>query len=564
MRNEAKKSRNRPRQLDMPFLSSPTKTVQSYGAGSGKEPAITSATELGTTQFVLGIDTRFLLRVEAVFISNQHLVTCDFGYECTNIGTYRGCCVPGASDCTSTIYTSCIDYGQVPNSAQCGPHSLCCPSTAGSCFSYGFITDDEPGATFTHVQCQESRGFGEMYPYPPELSTSTDASAVSSLDSSSTLSVEPSNDDGHSSNSAPAGAIAGAVIGAIAFICLFIVAVYLFMRRRRQRQQRRQIGAAMISTEPTNLKDEPPGAAAAETTALGVGSLRPLSTIHEQRSPAISPSREKRKSAPTGRQSFKPDWPLGLNGNPLASHPVDLEKRLSLDTLGADRPAALAPPPQQARQEPQQPHVPILKVPTPPPPPGTRLAPPPPPPPPKSPRHSSSVNPRTPTSVGASLQSPRVSYVPVSPIEAAFGDEMDRRRTWLEDNAESRFTGTAAAASNTRKSHGSGITPPVLSLQGLNNISSTDFARDNRTDRDPDPVSPVSPLDDDDDDNDGDDDDTKRLSFVSVPSAPGEGDREADDLVSPISPNDRSNLDGRVSPATVSPLESRQGSIVGR
>ncbi|KAI0600137.1 hypothetical protein F4775DRAFT_599637 [Biscogniauxia sp. FL1348] len=550
MRDEVK-NRDRPWQLDMPFLNTPTQTAHSHKPDSGKAPAITSSTGQGTSEFALGIDT-----CGFTFGSTGELI------HLTDQRTYRGCCVPGASDCSSTIHTSCIDYGLVDNSAECGPRTLCCPWTAASCFSYAFTTDTEPDATFTYVQCQQSRGFGELYPQPPELTT--DTPPETSSESPTSLTVQP-EDNHRSSSSTPAGAIAGAVCGSIVFICLIIAAVYMLMRRRRIKRQ--QANLATMSTEPARLKDETPEATSTDGGATsGAGGLRPLSTIPEQGSPTGSPLLEKRKSAFPRVQSLEPNWPLGANGNPLASHPVDLEKRLSRNTPSGDQTGAPRPPSQQIHREPQS--LPMLKVPTPPP--GSRLAPPPPPP--KSPRTSSASSPRTPTSTGAMVQSPRLSFVPVSPIEVAFDEEMDQRKSWFDDSSS---TGTpVATSSGIRDSYsggGGGLTAPraptpgapILSLQGLSNTSATDFAVDRATDRDPDPepVSPVSPLDVDDD---GNDIGTRRLSFISVPSVPGDGDREVDDLVSPISPNDPRSADGRASPETVSPLESRQGSLRGR
>ncbi|KAI5921716.1 hypothetical protein F4810DRAFT_330809 [Camillea tinctor] len=545
MRDEVKKNRNRPRQLNMPLLSTPTRTVHSHITGSGKAPAITSAIRPASTEFALGADT--------CGYTSGSTITCDAGYECTNVGTYRGCCDQGGSDCASTIHTSCIDYGQVANSAQCGPHTLCCPWSAASCFSYAFTTDAEPDATFTYVQCQESRGFGEMYPEPLDLSLTADGPSRLSSGPLTSLTVQPDNHP--SSRSTSAGAIAGAVCGAIAFICLVIAAAYILMHRRRQQKGRRHGAMATVSTEPSRLKGDPPEAAVADGAGPGAGNQRTLSTIHENRSSAGPPLREKRKSSFPRIQSLNPGWPLGANGNPLASHPVDLEKRLSRNTPSGDKPEGPRPPSQQIPREQQQQGVPILKVPTPPP--GTRLAPPPPPP--KSPRNSTSDSP---TSTGAKLKSPRLTYVPVSPIEAAFDDEMSKRKSWYDDSSETH------GSSSTRNSYSGSmaapraLTPraPALSLQGLSNTSATDFAAVGAA-ADPEPVSPVSPLDGDGEDEDID---TKRISFISAPSAPGEGDREMDELVSPISPNEPGSGDGRESPETVSPMESRQGSLRGR
>lgn len=52
-------------------------------------------------------------------------VTCSYGSECTNVGSYRGCCISGGEDCISTMYTTCLDYGQAPVPEDCGNHTLC-------------------------------------------------------------------------------------------------------------------------------------------------------------------------------------------------------------------------------------------------------------------------------------------------------------------------------------------------------------------------------------------------------------------------------------------------------
>lgn len=70
---------------------------------------------------------------------------------------------------------------------------------------------------------------------------------------------------------------------------------------------------------------------------------------------------------------------------------------------------------------------------------------------------------------------------------------------------------------------------------------------------------PVSPIDSDDAGFEGD---AQRLSYVSAPSA----NFDADDLVSPVSPrhgrDDDDEDEGQESLRTVSPLESRRGSVV--
>lgn len=138
------------------------------------------------------------------------------------------------------------------------------------------------------------------------------------------------------------------------------------------------------------------------------------------------------------------------------------------------------------------------------------------------------------------LQSPRLSYHPISPIDAAFNDEVDRRVSKLDGAA------------------------PATSSPGW------------RTDRPGSVAEEVSPIDHDDIPMDN------RISFVSMPSLPdgdgvfGVGDDlagsvspiEADHqgyegeevVVSPVSPHE-TIAGGEESPATVSPLESRRESV---
>ncbi|KAI8624675.1 hypothetical protein F5Y19DRAFT_490773 [Xylariaceae sp. FL1651] len=529
---------------------------ESKGARNRLEPPAITATakEPVTTQFVLGVDT--------CGFTTSSTITCDFGYQCTNVDTYRGCCVAGAADCNSTIYTSCLNYENMPNAAMCGPHTLCCPLTRAYCFSYAFTTADRVGVTFTHVRCAESPGFGELYPYPLDWSTTTEDSSTAS-NTSNILNVEPVDDNSPaSSNHISAGAITGAVVGGIIFVLLAISGLFLFFScRRRQREERIQDTSADDSAKGKSKKD----------THLGdrvlAGCLRPLSAIHEQRSPLpVSPSpRDKGHSATTATrpQSFGPNWPLGPGGsmspaNPLALHPIaNVEKRLSLHDFSSQ--------PQPHHQT--QIRVPILQVPTPPPP-GTRLAPPPPPPPPPK---KKPVSPRTsmgssPTSASSpALQSPRLTYVPAPPIDAAFGEEVEKRLSGVGVGVPTKNTTTgnatisltsplfAAAMSSLESLDTEVVTARRITIVGSYGNASR---RGSSPEDDYEPVSPVSPLDDDDDAPGN-----QRMSLVSAPSAPGNMDQELDDLVSPVSPHDTGSAEGRVSPVTVSPLESRRGSI---
>lgn len=215
--------------------------------------------------------------------------------------------------------------------------------------------------------------------------------------------------------------------------------------------------------------------------------------------PSATLGRNKSTSAATtssSRGSFGPNWPLGPR-NPLAAHPVDanLKKRLSDSRLGTmslaealtmgPRPGLRGPDSDTGmRAEGSWAHP--LKLSSTPPPPGSKHVPP------KSP--------------GAGLRSPRLEFVPVSPIVGRIEDEEEEEDGGRDVGEE-----------------------------------------------------PVSPIDSDDAGFEGD---AQRLSYVSAPSA----NFDADDLVSPVSPrhgrDDDDEDEGQESLRTVSPLESRRGSVV--
>ncbi|KAI1083065.1 hypothetical protein F5B20DRAFT_444712 [Whalleya microplaca] len=531
---------NQPRQPDMPFISTPTETVYNHKASSGSQPSITSADAPATTDFVLGIDT--------CGFTTASTITCEYGYECTNIENYRGCCMPGGDDCASTIHTDCVDYMNAPNPAYCGPHTLCCPSTVPFCFTYGFSTSEKLGATFTHVQCQETPGYGEMYPLPPELITTTSAEGETSpSSSSSSLMAQPTDES--SSHETPVGAIVGAVIGAVVLIVLAIVAAVLLIRRRHHR-------AAIISRRNERARDID-DKLSSDATAKEAGRLRPLSTIHEQASPIASPVREKRKS---GRHSIGPQYL-----NPLRAHPVGLEGGLSRSatvnlgsstsskkSVGTNTMARINEKnssDSKGVDKNSDPRVPMLQIPIPRHQ-GSRLAP---PPPPKSKPKSSSGSPQTPTGASA-LQSPRTSSVPLSPIEVAFGSEGDKRASRLSLNPFASNTsssdlipGVDRAGDSASSVSSAATTSPAVAAAasrsvgvGADAMARTDGSTSPKS---AEPVSPIEPIDDED---------SQRLSFISIPSTHGEEDHERSELVSPISPE---------SPAPVSPLESRRGSL---
>lgn len=220
-----------------------------------------------------------------------------------------------------------------------------------SCFSYGYIStmsDNRPDATLTHVQCHESAGFGEMFPFPPELFTST-TDAAPSPSNATGIEVQPIDGGGDdssssSSSSASAGVIAGAAVGVVALLLLIALAVFLIVRRRRQKKAGLEATGSTMALPPRDKESGGGGDGGADggggggqkqkqRLAPGMGRLRPLSTIPEQPSPistrplssvgaaaaaAATSTSSRRKSL---RRSFGPHWPLG-SGNPLAAHPV--------------------------------------------------------------------------------------------------------------------------------------------------------------------------------------------------------------------------------------------------
>ncbi|KAI1209082.1 uncharacterized protein F4807DRAFT_109439 [Annulohypoxylon truncatum] len=539
MRDVNNEDHRQPRRVEMPLISIPTETVHPHVVRPDEEPpSTTEATNLGTSGFDVGIDT--------CGFTTGSTVTCEFGYDCTNVGDYRGCCVAGAADCVATIYTECIDHEKAPNSEGCGQHTLCCPDSKPYCFVYAYSTDSDPDATLTYVECQESEGFGEMFPFPPELmtmtsnssSTETGSSSDSSSPDSATDEPEPEPSSSHSSRNA--GAIIGGVVGGVVFILLIILAAFLLLRYRRRRRQAKlrasiiPLGPAKTpqsSTDASPDTEKDQAQAQAQIVAAPARSkskskptptptptspraarknpFRPLSSIHEH-PPTVPPSttlatptpsttlgRNKSTSAATttssARGSYGPNWPLGPS-NPLAAHPVDanLKKRLSdsrLGTLSLAQALAVGPGMGMGMEASRVRPLDLggtTRTRTPPP--GSRPAP-----------------LKSPASVGGGLRSPRLDFVPVSPIVGRIGD-----------GGGAKSAGGGAGA------------------------------------------EPVSPIESDDE---GGGEDTQRLSYVSAPSAHFDGD----DLVSPVSPHvgrdeDGDSDGGRVSPRTVSPLESRRGS----
>ncbi|GAW20708.1 hypothetical protein ANO14919_102170 [Xylariales sp. No.14919] len=505
-----------PQQRIMPFIATPTQTADTYETNNDtpEPPAITAAArEVVTPPFILGPDT--------CGFTSSSTITCDVGYDCENVGNYRGCCVAGGEDCSATIYTACLNYEDMPNAAMCGPQTLCCPLSKAYCATYGFTTEEQPGATFTHVQCAETPGFGELYPYPPELVTTIEAS--STPNTSSTLAAQPArNTSSSSSHSISRGAIAGAVVGSIVFAALAILGICLFAKRKRRHQWEQRIhnGSGVTSAPYSSTEDVQFGGGGASAARL-----RPLSTIHEREipSPNSTSSKHRQHSAPNTLrpQSVAQNWPLGgpvSPRKPLSSHPVgDPERRPSRDEF----------PPRLQSSHSMEADAPILR---------TRLSPPPPLKKPDPARMSSGGD--STSAVGLALQSPRLPYIPTPTIDTAFGEDVQRRldgvgepdnHTLNRNETSSSALPLLATAVPWPAPPGTGVGTKNkrLTNRGLYINPNLEIPRPHND------SEPVSPLD-------------------------GTGSGGRDDMVSPLSPDD---ADGRFSPMTVSPLESPRDSV---
>ncbi|KAK8088135.1 hypothetical protein PG997_003096 [Apiospora hydei] len=519
--------------------------------------ALASASE----SFVLGVDT-------CVFTSESTL-TCSAGY-CTNIGDHRGCCTGSPADCSASIWTTCRGYTDGGAGGYCGAHTLCCAAALPACMTYYFTTDREPGVTFTNVGCGTSAMYGQMYPFPPELiPTTSDEEYHSATD----LTVNPIDTSGSDANNkTQSTSPTGAIVAILAFV--------LLARRRRRQQITKELISAPTVYSPTAPPPEKSGGGGAGRSSLRTR-LR-LSTIPEQNSPLpTSPMLSRYKSA---RRSYGPDWPLG-SADPLESHPivlptapvsasaatssasVDLEKRLSDPRRGS------AP----------QLQIPVF--------PATRLSP---APPPKSPiggggasssqQQQQYIPPApAPSSPGGMLQSPRLSFAPpASPIDAAFNIEVAKRVSIIDGAAASAVsvgpTNSSSSTTNNRNSH---IPPrPSNTIRTSTKPAPRNsvYQQQQQQQQAPDDgsVSPIeqSPVEGGSDGG-GSIGNPKRLSLVSAPSVRDSRfvvGAAGDELVSPVSPDDDEEgrgggergggMDsGRVSPVTVSPMESRRSSL---
>ncbi|KAI5859253.1 hypothetical protein GGS23DRAFT_326785 [Durotheca rogersii] len=173
---------------------------------------------------------------------------------CENIGSFRGCCTSGLSQCSSTFWTQCDDYDLT---SLCGLSSKtrCCHSALPYCITWLFSTSD---STVTALDCdtQSRTRVFELLATPLSLLSNTSSSTTNNVTTpSSTLEItsQPSttaNDPAVTSSSEPAttspeavessnsgapiGAIVGGVVGGIAGIGLVALGIFCLLKRNRR------------------------------------------------------------------------------------------------------------------------------------------------------------------------------------------------------------------------------------------------------------------------------------------------------------------------------------------
>lgn len=179
---------------------------------------------------------------------------CKRGYTCTNIDSYRDCCV--GDDCTtSTFATACVDYDD-PTCSNPADGTECCASTDGRpyyCITYLWSTTATTSKTFTLFNC-EARKFSNdpqvLLAEPLNSTSSSDPTTVRPANSvspstttktvvGSSSSAPPTDAAANAyseggSSGAPVGAIVGGVVGGLAVIGLVVLGIfYMVIRNRR-------------------------------------------------------------------------------------------------------------------------------------------------------------------------------------------------------------------------------------------------------------------------------------------------------------------------------------------
>ncbi|KAK0652481.1 hypothetical protein B0T16DRAFT_454845 [Cercophora newfieldiana] len=215
---------------------------------------------LKRADFTLGTDT-------CGFVSgfSSAAVTCvrQSAY-CTNDGAGNmDCCTGEYSLCTSSMFSSCLNYAasQRGECAGKGARTICCWAESPSCYTLIHSTTASPGKVFSILQCQAQGGLDTLLATPPNFSiTSSSASSSSSSSttgSSSATTTTPGGGTGGtnettSSSSTPVGAIVGGVVGGIAAIGLVIFLIFWLLIRNRRKNSDVQPSGAAAAQPPTN------------------------------------------------------------------------------------------------------------------------------------------------------------------------------------------------------------------------------------------------------------------------------------------------------------------------
>ncbi|KAK1756765.1 proline-rich receptor-like protein kinase PERK1 [Echria macrotheca] len=208
---------------------------------------------------------------------------------CTNDGAGNmDCCTGDYSQCSKTMYTTCIDYTASENGAcsNKGAKTICCWAQSPSCYSLVYSTSASPGKVFTILQCQTTSGLDTLLATPPAytISASRRASSSSSESESSTSSSASSTTTdpaaatttpATSSSSSNTGAIVGGVVGGIAALGLAAFLLFFFLIKKRQQSNAGHAGPSIPPTYmPVNQTPQgfpPPGAAFQPYAGAGAG-----------------------------------------------------------------------------------------------------------------------------------------------------------------------------------------------------------------------------------------------------------------------------------------------------